>query len=160
MGYFLSVPKQRQEVDGMWFVAMQFEPLSSIQEDVTERVRSEFKTLYHWSPKYNKSNILNNGLVPKNENDGFCYPPRIYFCTDNGEENRLISFGEELCFSNGDARNGGDYCLFGVDTGLLGKHVRFYFDAMSPLGVYTENVVPKESIFVVGEFKFPVKPQR
>ena len=73
MGYFLSKKSDVVEVQDMRFQILQFEPLSQMQEDITNDVKSNFTRLYHWTPSYNVDDILRNGLIPSSKNKVFLH---------------------------------------------------------------------------------------
>lgn len=148
MGYFLSKRGDVIDVQGMKFQILQFEPLSQLQEDITEQIKTDFDTLYHWTPLYNVAKILSDGLIPYSKNSVFRYPPRIYLMEGNSTDQQRLYFGRILCASNTNPNNTGQYALLSIDLQNLDESIRFYYDPNSEIGIYTEQPIPNDKIKV------------
>lgn len=53
MGYFLGIRGQVQNIQGMLFQTLQFEPYSQMQNDETTNIKQVYNHLYNWTAKYN-----------------------------------------------------------------------------------------------------------
>ncbi len=148
-GYFLGFSR-KETVNGMKWRIMQFEPL--YQEDKTDLLR-QYKVAYHWSPSYNKGNILKNGFIPSSSNKMFSYPPRIYFMNGQSTDKELLSIVQGLCCMNIDERNNNIYTLFFIDTSEIPENVKFYLDPNMKNSLYTNNSIPNSVIFKTKDYK-------
>lgn len=155
VGYFLGHISDPQFVCGMEFRVLQFEPTSQMQLDVTDEIVTKFDKLYHWTPQYLLSEILNKGLIPSSKNAMFNYPPRIYLMNGNNK-NKLMALGQTLCLANQDKRNNGKYSLLEISLPLSDDSIRFFYDPNSEIGIYTEQEIPKDAISLVDNFTFGV----
>lgn len=156
MGYFVC-SKREMDINGDLFQLIQFEPLKSIMDNKTDYIKKYYKVLYHWTPAYNVENIMIQGLTPQNQNDYFSYPPRIYLTTESDLDiyGALYKLGQELCLMNNNPKNDGYYCLLEVELDNL--NIDLFFDPNSPIGVYTEDRIPKENIKILGKTQFSLK---
>lgn len=157
MGYFLGVRGDIQNIQGMLYQVLQFEPYSQIQNDETTNVKQLYKYLYHWTPKYHLNNILKNGLIPNHQNKMFNYPQRIYLMKSDCDLFQMKDLGQQLCLVNTDKRNNGKYVLLRINLTNIDDDVHFYYDSNSNIGIYTEQAIPPTSINVVDEFTFKTK---
>lgn len=157
MGYFLGIRGQVQNIQGMLFRPLQFEPYSQMQNDETTNIKQVYDHLYHWTPKYHLNNILQNGLIPNNQNKMFNYPPRIYLMKGNCDLFQMKDLGQQLCFVNTDQRNNGKYVLLKIDLTNIGDDVHFYYDSNTSIGIYTEQAIPPSSIEEIDEYTFKTK---
>lgn len=157
MGYFLGIRGQVQNIQGMLFRTLQFEPYSQMQNDKTTNIKQVYDHLYHWTPKYYLNNILQNGLIPSLQNKMFNYPQRIYLMKGDCDLFQMKDLGQQLCFVNTDQRNNGKYVLLRIDLTNIGDDVHFYYDSNANIGIYTEQAIPSTSIKVVNEFTFQTK---
>lgn len=154
MGYFLGIRGRVQNIQGMLFQTLQFEPYSQMQNDETTNIKQAYDHLYHWTPKYNVNNILQNGLIPSHKNKMFNYPQRIYLMKGNCDLFQMEDLGQRLCSVNTDKRNNGKYVLLKIDLTNIGDDIHFYYDSNASIGIYTEQAIPPTSIKVVNEFTF------
>lgn len=155
MGYFMTTKSDTETVNGMTFQILQFEPSSQIQDDITKEVLQENNVLYHWTPSYNLESILKKGLIPSHQNSRFKYPPRTYLIEEKASDKDIYNLGQSLCMMNENPNNNGKYVLLSVSTRQLPESVRFYYDANSAIGVYTEQQIPKECLNITQEMQFP-----
>lgn len=146
IGYFLSKKGKVAHIQEMKFQALQFEPLSQLQEDITDELKSKFDVLYHWTPSYCVNGILNDGLIPNYRNSVFNYPPRVYLMEGGSSDAKRIRLGRILCASNNNPQNNGSYALLTINITNLDESIRFYYDPNSEIGVYTEQTIPKDVI--------------
>lgn len=157
LGYFLSVRGQVQNIQGMQFQTLQFEPYSQMQNDETTNIKQRYSHLYHWTPKYNVNNILQDGLIPNHQNKMFNYPQRIYLMKGNSDLFQMKDLGQQLCLVNTDKRNDGKYVLLKIDLSNISDDIHFYYDSNSSIGIYTEQAIPQTNIKVIGEYTFKVR---
>lgn len=157
MGYFLSVRGKKEIRNGILFQALQFEPYSQMQDDETNNVKAKYKTLYHWTPKYNLGDIMANGLVPSHKNEVFNYPPRTYLMKGDCDNDKIAILGQRLCFVNHNPQNDGNYVLLAINITNLDDNIRFYLDPNSDIGIYTEQVIPKNNISIKDNVQFKTK---
>lgn len=159
MGYFLSKKGDVVEVQDMRFQILQFEPLSQMQEDITNDVKTNFTRLYHWAPSYNVDDILRNGLIPSSKNEVFKYPPRTYLMEGDSTDEERLYLGRLLCAANTSPNNSGEYALLIIDISDLDEKIRFYYDPNSEIGIYTEQPISNDRIKIeeVVQLKKPQK---
>ena len=157
VGYFLGQRRGPNTIDGMEYAVLQFEPECQRQNDVTEEVREKYKALYHWTPSYNVQSILNKGLIPDRKNSFFNYPNRVYLIQGDASNEYLYRMGHMLSFFNNDARNNAKYSLLEINVNKIPQKVRFFYDSNSEFGIYTENIIPANTIRVLNEFDFQTK---
>ena len=157
MGYFLGHKGDVQEIQGMSFQVLQFEPYSQIQNDETFNVKNRYKHLYHWTPEYYLNDILQKGLIPNHQNKMFNYPHRIYLMKGDSNLYEMKNLGQQLCFVNTDQRNNGKYILLKINLCDIDDSVHFYYDSNSEIGVYTEQEIPSNAINVIDNFIFKIK---
>lgn len=148
LGYFLSVKGDIVNIDNMAYRVLVFEPLSQMQDDITDKVKANYNVLYHWTPVYRLNSILKDGLKPKSENWKFSFPPRIYLIAGDATDGQRIYLGRLLCAQNNSLLNNGMYALLEVNIKGLDESVRFYSDPNSEIGIYTEQSIPKDRIKV------------
>ena len=160
MGYFLGIRGQVQNIQGMLFRTLQFEPYSQMQNDETTNIKQVYNHLYHWTPEYHLNNILQNGLIPSHQNKVFNYPQRIYLMKGDCDLFQMKDLGQQLCFVNTDQRNNGKYVLLRIDLSNIGDDVHFYYDPNSKIGIYTEQAISPTSIKVVNEFTFQTQKKQ
>lgn len=154
MGYFLGCRGDVQEVYGMIYQVLQFEPYSQMQEDETSNIKKKYDFLYHWTPKYNLNEILKNGLVPNHLNKMFNYPNRIYLIKGDSNLFEMTTLGQHLCKINNDYRNNGEYILLKINLSNIDDNIHFYYDSNSSIGIYTEQSIPSNYINVIDEYSF------
>lgn len=64
-----------------------------ITDDIFDKMKSlGIKYLYHFTPSINDEKIKSQGLVPKNKNEKYTYPPRIYLLPDTEVKENKIFF--------------------------------------------------------------------
>ena len=154
LGYFLGVRGNITVVDGKQFRVLQFEPMSQLQSDITDELKTKYKILYHWTPMYNIKSIKENGLIPRNDNSKYLYPPRTYLIKSDCNLEYLKYMGEELSLTNNNPLNDGHYTLLIISISDLDESIRFFYDPNSQFGIYTEQPIPKEYIKIASTKKF------
>lgn len=154
MGYFLGYKGKIQNIQGMQLQVLQFEPSSQIQDDETENIKTNYKFLYHWTPSYNLNEIFENGLLPSAKNSVFNYPSRIYFMRGDSDNRYMLGLGQQLCTSNDNPKNNGEYALLSVNIENIEESVRFYYDPNSEMGIYTEQPINKNRVNLVNIIQF------
>lgn len=157
MGYFLAYTGDVQNVQDMDFVQLKFEPYCQMQYDETDNIKSQYNTLYHWTPEYNLDEIMVNGLIPSHRNSLFNYPPRTYLMSEDCDDSEMIGLGQKLCLFNKNTDNNGVYALLGIDIKDIDEDIRFYFDPNSSIGIYTEQVIPSGNIKEVSRQTFQTR---
>lgn len=157
MGYFLGYRGKTVNIDEMSFQVLQFEPMSQLQTDETNNIKTKCNFLYHWTPKYNLENILNNGLIPSSKNSIYNYPNRIYLIRGDANITLVKLTGYQIFGTNNSELNDGEYVLLKIKIRELPENIHFFYDSNSELGVYTEDVIPKEYIEVLDFVNFKNK---
>ena len=160
MGYFLGHVDKRMDGSGHEFLVMQFEPSCQLQTDETENIKSQYDTLYHWTPEYCLQGVLTQGLVPSHKNNVFNYPPRTYLMKGDSDDRDMLGLGQMLCLTNKNSKNNGEYVLLAIDIKNLDDKVRFYYDPNSAIGIYTEQVIPSDKIRQINKQMFPTQLKR
>ena len=111
--------------------------------------------LWHLTPEYNVKSILENGIIPSNDNCLFDYPERSYFFSFKRINNKRIQeIGQNLAAVNNDSRNNGSYCLLKIDLHKLPENIKFYRDYNCFNGVYTEDKIPADIVSIEKYYKF------
>lgn len=154
MGYYLGFKGKIQDVDGMKFQTLQFEPSSQLQNDETDNIISMYNVLYHWTPSYLLDSIMQNGLIPSHKNKFFNYPPRTYLMKGDSNDRYILGLGQSLCSLNDNQNNNGEYALLEVNIENIDDNVRFYYDSNSEIGIYTEQPISKDRIKIINIFQF------
>ena len=158
MGYFMSLKGNPIETNGMTYRIMQFEPMSQIQEDITDLLKFKNKVLYHWTGEYNLEGILRNGLIPSHKNDYYSYPPRTYLIEGDYNRDTVYKLGQWLYFQNKNPNNNGNYILLEINLENLDENIRFFYDPNTEVGVYTEQTIPPENIKAIVKQDFSLRP--
>lgn len=156
MGYFLGSVDEIQNVGNMSFRLLQFEPVSSKQEDKTIEVKNRYNYLLHWTPQYELSSILRKGLIPSHKNNSAYFPPRIYLIKPDVGFNTLEQLGQGLSTKNTNPNNNGNYCLLKVDISNLNDDVKFFDDPNCIGGLYTGSPISAENIEFINIYRFPI----
>lgn len=150
MGYYLSFRNDLTQ-SGMNYILLRFDP--RYPKSVTNDVRN-MEFIYHWSPKYNLELIKKLGFTPQSKNKRFSYPPRIHFIKSDVLQSQIESLGKQLCESNDDVRNDGEYVLFTLDVSKIPDNVNFIGDSCYKHGICTEDEIPYECVVGVNVRKF------
>lgn len=154
LGYFLSNRTSRQNVKGMVWETLQFEPTSQLQDDITDKLKEAYSSLYHWTQLRFLENIMSQGLKPSSRNDLFSYPDRIYLMEPLISVPAMINLGRQLFLASRDPQNNGEYVLLAVDLTKLNEAVRLFYDPNSELGVFTEQQIPSSALHVMTGYNF------
>lgn len=149
-GYFVGFRKVVNIKDMQWQI-LQFEPMFEV--DQTEALK-QYDFAYHWTPLYNLQNIIDNGFVPKTENNSFDYPPRIYFLTGAAPKNDILKLGQKLCVANKSPKNTKDYILLKINTAKIPENCKFYFDPNMANAMYTTDSIPSDVIVETKRYRF------
>ena len=120
MGWSKSYITPVRIINGVPIRAISFDPI--YQDSIKDIIR-KWRYLYHISPFVNKDSILKNGLIPTSRNIA-----RQLYDADNNPD------------------NDGTYCLFQIDVNKLPIDIDFYFDGRYEKGVYTKQIIPRDSI--------------
>ena len=173
-GYFLGIPKSLEEIkEGEW-IWLQYEPRH--EEDFSKNLRQETNVLYHFTPKEKLDKIFRQGFIPKDSNEFFNYPSRIYFfkgtihhsqmlnmCFNIGQsairkeykkEKELKSQGKEDLNPYSHSRTlTKDYALLTVKLDKVPPKVRFYPDPNATDCVYTTDVIYSAAIIKTDDYQ-------
>ena len=136
---------------GIPIIAISFDPI--YQMSITDEARS-FDFLYHWTPNYNIKEILKSGLLPKKENGVYKYHPRVHLMKGNITDENKIYIGWQLCQSNNNSMNNGEYTLIKVETKLIPTSVAFYYDPRYEYGYYTKRKIPLNALEIIGNIVY------
>ena len=144
-GWYAST-KSFKWVHNMLWRCISFDPryLDSVKNDIMK-----YQYLYHWTPAYNLESILKDGLLPKSQNSAFDYPARIHFLPGNLPLAEVLNLGKQLCRSNKDNKNNGDYVLLRVYIGNSPENIDFFPDPRYSGGYYTESPISPSLIRIV-----------
>lgn len=137
--------------DKMVWKAMSFDPM--FQDNVANEAR-QFRYLYHWTPSYNFTSIMTNGLSPKSENKLFNYPNRLHLIKGNAKQNEIINIGKQLCGVNTRKKNDGSYILFCIDLTKVPFDTEIYYDPRYEWGYYTKVGISPEAIKPIFGYNF------
>lgn len=150
-GYYLGIPRLENIKPNKW-VTLQFEP--KIQEDNSEQIRNEEKTLLHLTPIYNLRKIQSIGFSPRCKNELFDYPSRSYFLRGSVGRDEAINIGQQLCDINSSVGNKGKYALITLDLSRIPSEVKFSLDSNYPCGIFTTNNIGPDAITKVEEIEY------
>ena len=150
-GYYLGSPKLENIKPNTW-VWLQFEPKT--QEDNSEQIRNEEKTLMHLTPINNLRKIQSIGFSPRCKNELFNYPNRLYFLRGSQDKNEIMNIGQQLCDANSSVDNEGKYALITLDLSRIPSEVNFSMDPNYPYGIFTTNNIRPDVITNVEVIEF------
>lgn len=147
LGFFPSISAWKRRGFMIWR-AIKFEPYE--QADLTKEAR-KFRYLYHITPSYNHQSIVNNGLLPKSENNMFDYPDRVYVLYGNIDRGNLMFLAQQLYEKNRKTNkiNNGAYNVYRIDTRQLPNDIAFYGDPNYPKGYFTKQLIPSNCLSLV-----------
>lgn len=155
MGYFKGNRQDRPlNINGLLFRVMQFEPL--VQKSENDLIRS-MNVVYHLSPKYNLTSILNQGIIPQSDNELFNYPDRVFLAKGDIPTNEIPLVAKMLSDANNNPQNDGSYIVFVIDLNKVPQDVDFYLDGNFQHGCFTEQNIPKDAIVQYFDIKVEKK---
>lgn len=137
-------------VHGIKLRIMDFDPI--YQKSLTTIVRQN-KYVYHWTPYQNLPSILKNGLELRNDNTFLSYPPKVHLMKSNINSQQAIMLAWQL-FNKNTNLNDGRYALLKISLDKVPDNVEFFGDPRFELGYFTQDMIPPESISVIGEITF------
>lgn len=156
-GYYPGTIKVYDIINGVKYKSIQFEP--KFQEDVGDDVRQNVRILYHITPFYNEHKILDNGFSPRNRNELFDFPDRVYFMKARPDK-EIIDLGLQLNKYNNSKGNDGKYTVFEIDATKIPENIKIYKDLNYKYGYFiTDNLSPT-CITNVGHINFNSKKIR
>lgn len=85
-------------------------------------------------------------MLPKKDNDVSNYPPHVHLMKGNITDENKVYFGWQLCQSNDNPTNNGEYILVQVETRLIPTSVAFYYDPRYEYGYYTKRKIPVNAL--------------
>lgn len=141
--------EQECNIDGKVWKCMSFDPM--YQDSVTNDAR-KYGYLFHWTPAYQYESINKHGLVPKNGNKEFKYPDRVYLMKGDINRSDIFALGKQLCASNTDKRNNGEYMLIVIDLFMHPDTFELYLDPRYEYGYYTNEKIPASAIVNAKKF--------
>ena len=147
LGFFPSISSWKRRGFMIW-KAIKFEPYEQVE--ITKEAK-KFHTLYHITPSYNHKNIMQNGLLPKSENNLFDYPDRVYLLYGNIDFNNLIYLTKQLYMKNKktNKHNKGLYNIYGINTSKLPNNIKIYGDPNYSKGYFTKQIIPPNCINLI-----------
>ena len=148
LGWTKSYVTSPEIVKGVTVIGISFDPLFQ------PSVKPITRYLFHWSPSYNKDNILQHGLIPSSQNSRFNYPPKVHLLKGEASDMEKIDIGNQLCHVNNNPNNNGEYSLFKIDLSKIPDDVEFYLDPRYEYGVYTKQKIEPNAITYIGSMKF------
>lgn len=149
-GWSKALISQPKIVRGVKLRIMDFDPIH--QKSVTKIARQN-KYLYHWTPYKNLQSILDNGIELRNNNDVFSYQPKVHLLKSQITPQYAAKFAWIL-FNKNKSLNNGKYVLLRINLNKVPDNVEFFGDPRFELGYFTQEVIPPESITVIGEISF------
>lgn len=139
LGYFNSTSYIKKDQKGREWIFIQFEPY--FENDSSDEIR-KFPFVYHLTYKKNIASIKEEGLVPKNENKFFKYPPRIYFFKGDVTTQEIEELSVDLKFISKEK----EMVLCTCSLTKIPDDIPFYYDLNMEKGFFCEKPIPKESI--------------
>ena len=137
--------------DGMIYAVIRFDP--QYPKDITNEV-GKMQYIKHLTPRYNVESIKKNGFIPLHKNDVYKYPPRIHFFKDDTTDEDIDAIGQDLCESNSNSKNNGEYVLFTLDVSKIPNDVKFIGDSCCELAVCTEDAIPYDTVVEIEDKKY------
>lgn len=150
LGYYESNRVERI-IEGKRYLILQFNPIYPGSIDNIVRTMS---CILHLSPKYNLESIKENGFIPQHRNERFSYPDRLHFLRGSVTENEIVNIGQQLCDTNNNPQNNGEYVLFTLSVSKIPKDVDFIGDACYELGICTTDKIPYDAVISTKEYHF------
>ena len=124
-----------------------------LQDDDTKEIKKNNEFLYHWTPLYNIDGIVEKGLLPNGSNGIFSNSPRMYFIVGNEDISYVEELGKDLCLTNNNPKNDGQYALLKICLEGL-EDVSFYYASNTVSLIYTEQKIPNSNIQYVKTYNF------
>lgn len=146
-GYFKGYERSVL-INNLPYKELRFEPL--YQESERNTVIN-MGVIFHSTHKNNIHGILQNGLIPDSKNPKFTYPKRVYFSKFTSDIRKICDITLQL--ANVNHKNVLDYCIITIDTKKIPDNVDFYFDPIYENGIFTNDIIPTESIMSIKTFK-------
>lgn len=150
MGYY-ECDRFILDIERMSYVVIRFDP--RYPKDITNLVR-KMKYIKHLTPKYNLNSIQTQGFIPSSKNEKFNYPSRIHFLKENINYENINFLGYQLCKTNNNPKNNGEYVLFTLDVSKIPDGVSFVGDSCYEYGICTEDKIPFDTVIDIQEIKF------
>lgn len=152
-GYFLSFPtKENLLKDKNSWVIAEYEALHD--KDDTIQIRNEEVALVHITPNYYLEKIKQQGFVPRDRNNLFSYPGRIYFLRASLNDDEILNFAWNLLITNKNQTHNGLYNFIWIDLNKVNKDVKFYLDGNLENSVFTMDNIKPDCICEIQEFDF------
>lgn len=106
--------------------------------------------LFHATPADRLALILENGLLPRAENRGFRYPPRVYCAVTEPDAVRIAYLlRSNLVLHRVHLPTTPiPYAILRIDAAALRSE--FFRDPMYAGGVYTDEAIPPDALSIVG----------
>jgi len=137
-GYYESDRKKIGEIGGVEYVNINFEKRH--QDNVSEKIKGEYKYLYHITLKEKEDKIRRIGLVPKAYNKRSNHPERVYLIPSNSPIPYLMFHFYQVGKMLYPDKN--SFIVCGIETKDL--DCEFHFDPNMESAVYiTENISPQ-----------------
>lgn len=161
LGWFLSYPKinyilqmkemyKNGKIDNV-YLTLQFEPKH--QNNITDIIKKQEKTLIHITPSYYIGKIKKIGFSPRTKNKKFDYPNRVYFLRGSVDDNEILKFAEILNYNNENPTNYGKYAVITIDVNKLSDTIELFYDPNFDVGVYTCDNIPPNVISNIREIQ-------
>lgn len=113
----------------------------------------KYNYIYYITPKENLSFILDEGLLPKCENDAFKYKPKLHLIKDKTSKDKISYLGWQL-YNETKKNINGEYVVLRISVNKLSKNLVFYGDTRCEYGITTRCLIPVNTIELFGETKY------
>lgn len=123
-----------------------FEP--KYTEDISEEVREKYKYLFHTTSSSHLEKIKKYGLVPKEGDNVFMYPNRVYCLNGDSLNDEQIELIRRIQLSKDEVKNkiNKQFYLLTIDISKLPKNIKMYSDPNSVDSIFTYDNIPPSAI--------------
>lgn len=145
-GYFVGKTRNLQRED-MYWLQIQFEPYHS--KSINDEIKSD-DVLYHITSINNEQSILDNGIVPTNEDvvngKKSNRPNMVFLLREYTGRIQWKKLAQIINKSRPNNLKSNRYVVFQIEINKLPKNIVFQGDPEHPSGVCTYSKIPKKAI--------------
>lgn len=123
-----------------------FEP--KYTKDISNEVRERYKYLFHTTSSTHLDKIKKYGLVPKEGDDVFMYPNRVYCLNGDSLNDEQIELIRRIQLSKEEIKNNinNQFYLLTIDISKLPNGIKIYCDPNSVDSIFTYDNIPPSAI--------------
>lgn len=123
-----------------------FEP--KYTKDISNEVRENYKYLFHTTSSSHLGKIKRYGLVPKEGDNVFMYPNRVYCLNGDSLNDEQIELIRRIQLSKDEVKNkiNHQFYILTIDISKLPKNTKIYSDPNSVDSIFTYDNIPPSAI--------------